>query len=243
MTYTQPFFPLLLAALILAALLPSRFKRWIVVVLATTAFLFVWQPFASMAVSVLEHGYSDIPPSDRDAGAIVVLSSSVLPPATPREQTLLGSDTAERCWYGAWLHNHWQELPVIVSGGTGFADPAGTPISEIMARAVQAEGVPPSMIWKEDKSHSTYENALYTARLLRAKGISKIVLVTEAFHMLRAEQCFRKQGIQVIPAACAFRGRSAMHSQLLPGWQAILWNEDTLHETLGLAYYRMRSRI
>jgi uncharacterized SAM-binding protein YcdF (DUF218 family) len=38
-------------------------------------------------------------------------------------------------------------------------------------------GVPAGMIWTEDRSKSTYENALFSAEILRAKGITRIALV------------------------------------------------------------------
>ena len=60
--------------------------------------------------------------------------------------------------------------------------------------------VPDSSIWTEERSHSTYENALYGAEVLRSHGVARIVLVVEAQSMVRAAACFRKQGIAVVPA-------------------------------------------
>jgi uncharacterized SAM-binding protein YcdF (DUF218 family) len=65
---------------------------------------------------------------------------------------------------------------------------------------LEQEGVPPSKIWTEEQSRSTYENALYSAKLLHGSGIHRIALVMEADSMLRAELCFRKQGLEVTPA-------------------------------------------
>jgi hypothetical protein len=71
-----------------------------------------------------------------------------------------------------------------------------------------------------------------------------LILVTDAYHMLRSERCFRKEGIDVVPAACAYRSFSKLHGMdLLPSWEAISWNEDILHESLGLLWYRIRSWI
>jgi uncharacterized SAM-binding protein YcdF (DUF218 family) len=80
-------------------------------------------------------------------------------------------------------------------------------------------------------------------KILRGKGIRKIVLVTEAFHMLRAEWCFKKQRIEVVPAPCGFRGFRAQGSvDLFPNAEAIEWNEDTLHETIALLWYALSGR-
>ncbi len=69
-----------------------------------------------------------------------------------------------------------------------------------MRELLRQEGVPDSQIWTEDHSHTTHENAVYSAELLRRNGITQIVLITDAQSMLRAELCFRKEHLTVIPA-------------------------------------------
>ena len=102
--------------------------------------------------------------------------------------------------------------------------------------------MPESQVWIADKSRSTYENAKYGAELVKGRGISRIVLVTDAYHMPRAEGCFRKQGLSVAPAPCGFIYYPHWE-ELLPRWRAIEQNELTVHEFLGLAWYRLRGWI
>jgi uncharacterized SAM-binding protein YcdF (DUF218 family) len=108
-----------------------------------------------------------------------------------------------------------------------------------MKRLVECEGVPSAMISTEERARSTYENAAFSAKILQARGIRRIVLVTNAYHMLRAERCFRKQGIEVIPAPCEFLEIDT----LLPGWDALRINERTLHELVALIWYCIKGRI
>jgi uncharacterized SAM-binding protein YcdF (DUF218 family) len=176
-----------------------------------------------------------------DAQAIVVLSADVRPPLPERPVPLPDNATYERCQYAAWLHKHWRQLPVLACGGMGPY--GGEAFSVAMRRVVEGEGVPPPMIWTEEKSRSTHENAVYGAELLHSRGIRKVVLVTEAYHMPRAERCFRKQGIEVIPAPCGFRKLHLQLGYLLPGWKAIDEIELTLHESAGLVAYWMRGWI
>jgi uncharacterized SAM-binding protein YcdF (DUF218 family) len=113
-----------------------------------------------------------------------------------------------------------------------------------MGEQLERDGVPQSAIWLEKRSHSTHENAFYAAALLRQKGIRKIALVTDAYHMLRAEKCFRKEGLVVVPAPCGYRTLDGFHAdELLPGWQPIAWNEDVAHETVGLLWYWIRGWV
>jgi uncharacterized SAM-binding protein YcdF (DUF218 family) len=108
---------------------------------------------------------------------------------------------------------------------------------------LEREGVPESGIWTEERSQSTYENALYTAPILREHGIRQIALVVESDSMLRAEMCFRKQGIGVTPAPCLFRDPQPGANDLLPGWPALYRAEILTHEAVGLLWYRLRGWI
>jgi uncharacterized SAM-binding protein YcdF (DUF218 family) len=99
------------------------------------------------------------------------------------------------------------------------------------------------MIWTERHSRSTHENAAYGAAILREHGIDTILLVTEAKDMLRAERCFRKEGLAVIPYPIAFRSIGPTLDELMPSWKAIDRNERTLHETLGLGWYWLHGWI
>ena len=112
-----------------------------------------------------------------------------------------------------------------------------------MRDLLQQAGVPEAMIWTEEQSHSTHENAVFGAEILRDHGIRSIALVVDAQSMLRADACFQKQGITVVPAPSRFREFGPLFGELFPGWRALQHNELTLHEALGLIWYRLRGWI
>src|SRR6185312_16009014 len=67
-----------------------------------------------------------------------------------------------------------------------------------MQEALQKDfGVPVS--WAEDRSETTFQNALYTARLLKPQAVTTVVLVTHAWHMRRALWSFERVGLHTIP--------------------------------------------
>jgi uncharacterized SAM-binding protein YcdF (DUF218 family) len=68
-----------------------------------------------------------------------------------------------------------------------------------MAALLKWMGVPEEAIWQQGRSHNTYEDALYSAEILREKGVRRILLVTSAWHMPRSVKLFEAQGFQVIP--------------------------------------------
>ncbi|WP_462409655.1 YdcF family protein [Neobacillus sp. Marseille-QA0830] len=83
---------------------------------------------------------------------------------------------------------------VIASGGQG----RGEDISEAEAikRELVKQGIDESRIILEDQSTSTYENILYSKKLL-PKNIGQGVIVTNTFHMYRAIAIARQQDLDL----------------------------------------------
>lgn len=242
MSYLQPLLTLVLLLLAAAAWScrsgkSDRCPRLLVLAIFALFFL-TWRPVSWLVSRPFEAGYAHAALPSGDAQAIVVLSANVLPPLPERPVPLADHATYERCQYAAWLNKNWRDLPVLACGGVG--PNGGEPYSITMRRILEGEGVATSKIWTEEKSRSTQENAVFGAEILRRQGVRKVALVTEAYHMPRAVRCFRKQGVEVIPAPCGFRRFELRLSYFLPGWKAIEENELTLHEAVGMAWYRVR---
>ncbi len=242
MTYVQP---LLLTFLLIAAFglfhLRKSGRMWLPALGLAGLFLLSWPPAAWLFSRILDARYPERPFSPQPgAQAIVLIASAVIPPQYGIPYAVPDKETFGRCEYAAWLHTHGQALPVLACGGPGAK--GEQPASVTMRRLIQQAGVPDSMIWTEDRSRSTHENAAFGAEILRKHGIGKIILVTEAEDMLRAEMCFKKEGLAVIPAPSSFHA-APTPDELMPSWKAIDQNERTLHETLGLAWYWIRGWI
>lgn len=169
------------------------------------------------------------------AGAIVVLGGG-------REQAdpAWGGDqpshvALERLRYAARLAKA-TGLPILTSGGLHY----GQPPSEAMlgAEVLQRDfGVPTR--WLEERSRTTWENALFSAEMLRAAGVERVVLVTSAAHMPRSRWCFEQNGIEVIAAPVGFMG--GHNARPLNGWlpesKAFWQNGLLLNEVVGMAVY------
>ena len=248
MHYVQPCFTAVFLMVVLATVLHWRAKKrnpYLLPASLLCLFLYTWPPTAWMVLQFFERPFPPQTFPTGNAQAIVVLASSTYFPSVPGlPAPRVGSDTYERCEYAAFLEKNWRPLPVLVTGGGGESDQPA--YASTMKSALLKEGVPETAIWSEGRSRSTYENALYSAQILREKGISKVVLVTDAYHMLRAEKSFRKQGLSVIPAACGHRARRRIFNGIdtvLPGWEAIAFNEDSAHECVGLVWYWLHGWI
>jgi uncharacterized SAM-binding protein YcdF (DUF218 family) len=236
-TYVQP---LLLAFLLIALAGVVRMRKGrgagLVAIGLAGLFLISWPPVDWLLSHVLESRYKRDAAPMESAQAIVVLAGSLTPPEYGTPYALPDKDTYERCAMAAWLHTHGHPLPVLACEGK-------QPFSDTMRQLLETSGVPASMIWTERQSRSTHENAVYGADILRQHGIRTIILVTEAKDMLRAERCFREEGLTVIPYPIAFRVVGPLLDELIPSSKTIARNERTLHETLGLAWYWLHGWI
>jgi Uncharacterized conserved protein len=89
---------------------------------------------------------------------------------------------------------------IFVSGGSPNVLIKERPESEYLKTYLRNIGVPDSDLCIESVSRNTYENAKYTGRAFSNQGWEKrIILVTSAFHIKRAQKCFEKAGFTVIP--------------------------------------------
>jgi uncharacterized SAM-binding protein YcdF (DUF218 family) len=245
MTYIQPLLPLFVIISLLGLLRRLRWQKDRGLRILSAGILGIalvsWPPVAWLSSRPLEARYPRHAFPTGDVQAIVVLCGHVAPPVPQRPIPLANQFTYERCQYAAWLHHNWKPRPVLACGGPG--SDGGSPCAATMRKILKGEEVPDSLIWEEGRSRSTYENAAYAAEILRRKGISRIALVTQASHMLRAEKCFRKQGFLVIPAPCGFSTFDLQWEEFLPGGNAVQQNDLVLHEALGLAWYWLRGWI
>jgi uncharacterized SAM-binding protein YcdF (DUF218 family) len=104
-------------------------------------------------------------------------------------------------------------------------------------------GVDPSRISIESQSRTTFEDAFYSAALLKPKSSERWLLVTAAMHMPRAVGCFRVAGFQVeaYPVEFTTRGRSNPFS-FATGSSALIQLDRAAKEWIGLIAYRLMGK-
>lgn len=198
-----------------------------------------WDPVAWLVALPLEMPYRPVSSLPQSVQAIVVLSGRVYPPNEFRSYPVAGDDTYKRCVFASWLYKREPIRPILVSGGVSREKP----YAEIMRELLISNGVPADRIWRETQSGSTHENAVYSARILRRRGVSNIALVLETVYMTRAAECFRKEGITVFPAPIENGTVYFASDDFMPNWRAIQSNSDTLHEIGGLIWYGLHGWI
>ena len=88
--------------------------------------------------------------------------------------------------------------------------------------------------WVEARSRDTFENAQFSAPLLKAAGVSRIVLVTDSTHVWRAAHEFTSAGLGVVPAPVGlWAPRETGLLRYLPATAAVTRSRSALYELLG----------
>ena len=156
----------------------SKWKRWLgspkgsLSLIGFTAALLI-------VLSMADRGLTLFLPKDSGTAveAIVLLGRGT-------EFGLPRIDLAAKLWQA-------KRAPIIFHSGMGDT-PRTLPLLE-------AKGIPQQVIDGENCSMTTPENAIFSAAILQAQGIKRILLVTDPPHMWRALLEFSDEGFTVIP--------------------------------------------
>jgi uncharacterized SAM-binding protein YcdF (DUF218 family) len=224
---------------LVGALLALRWRRiglWLAVFSGFCLFAAATPVLSSYLLSRVEAGL----PADSDfhtAQAIVVLGGDVRPGAGASIADALGPLSLERVVLAARAHRQLG-LPVAVSGGR--VGSARSSEAALMKAVLEIDLAVP-VAWSEDASRTTWENAVFTARLLRPAGIGTVVLVSQAWHLPRAVWAFERTGVAALPwpaPRTVWRPRKV--HDFLPSIGGLRDTTYALHELIGGAYYRLR---
>jgi len=182
-------------------------------------------------------------PPDQNAAspqAIVVLAAGIMPYAPEYGGSTVDQTTLQRLAYAAYLWRQ-NQLPILVSGGRSRE--ANGPLANLMKDALEKSFDVPVM-WMDDRSADTFENAQFSAEILKAADISRIMLVTHAAHMPRSAALFRAEGLAVIPAPTAYTAPSRNYAgRFLPRQSALQTSYTAIYELLGAKWYVLRGRL
>ena len=220
---TQDF--LALPALIgfLLALSPARLLlRGTACILMAALFIISYTPLIAWIAPSLER--SD--PLEREP-AVVVLSTSL------RKDNTLDASGQERVLHGYLLvRQGYSDRLVLTRSVPGIGDE--TPIVLAQMRML-GFSFPVNVVGPVANTH---DEAVAVAKLARERGWKRVILVTQPWHMRRARAVFLKAGVDVLCSPCA-EGSYAWKRITTPSDRLFAFR-DWLHETTGIAVYRLR---
>jgi len=165
---------------------PQRRRRRIPIPLrvALSVFLAVFVYYGVTLIQVYATGRSD---QARAVDAIVVMGAAQYD-GRPSPQL------AARLDHVVTLYNDGLAPLVVVTGGKQPADRFTE--SEASRNYLVERGVPTDAILMESEGRSTYESMEGVARLLAARGLSRVLVVTDPFHSLRSRMIAEDVGMR-----------------------------------------------
>lgn len=238
-------YPLSLSLLLLVLALVCSRLGWARIGFYTSLLAIGWLYLSSTALfsnflmGTLERGYVPRAMSViADADAIVLLGGAM------RGDTHMGTlpdlnQHADRLVHAAALYKAGK-APIILLAGGGAQGARSE--AEQMKEVLAVMGVPARSMLLEGKSRNTHDNAVFTAQLLKDRGLHRVLLVTSAYHMRRSLALFSAQGLEMVPAPTDFQRLVA--PSLLPEWLpnvgSLSRTTHALHEIVGYWVYDFR---
>ena len=160
--------------------------------------------------------------------AVVVLSTYLQSDGT------LNSAAQERTVQGyILLKQGWAGRLILTANATDFGSQA--PAIKSQMKFLGLDSFPVDVV---GRVRDTHDEALAVAQLAKERGWSRIILVTHPMHMRRAAGVFEKAGLEVICSPCA-EGDFDMQLLTTPNGRLHSFRY-WLHETVGIAIYRLR---
>lgn len=133
------------------------------------------------------HNFGQLSDTSRMADVIIILGSGVRRNGSPGDALYRRSIAGANAW-------HDGQAPYIICTG-GTSEGQNKSEAQACSEVLMQRGVPSKVIHLEDQSRSTEENALFSKEIMQSQGWRDAVLITDSFHMFRADWIFDANGI------------------------------------------------
>ena len=174
------------------------------------------------------------------ANAIVVLSGMVVTIQTKDVLAYELGDAADRIFAGIDLFKENKAPSLILTGGK-MPWSVGKPEGEFLRDLAIKFGVEKKNILLTENVENTDQEAKSIKKILTIDN-PKVILVTSAFHMRRAQNIFEAAGIKVIPFPVDFRSGATQLTimDFIPSSLSLTKTSFFFREMIGRAYYNLK---
>ena len=173
----------------------------------------------------------------------IVLTGGLMNEEKPPVDNLFLGNHADRFAQALLLYKEKKLKKILISGGD----------LKLISRPIQSEGklaaeflikcgVDPSDIILENRAVNTFQNAKFTAELIRSEyPDQQYMLLSSASHLPRAIACFEKQGLKITPFGTDYmsKKRRFLWIQLIPSGNALHDAQTLMHEWAGFLTYKL----
>ena len=172
--------------------------------------------------------------------AIVVLSG-MLQINEVGDSTYIEWGDQDRFFGGMALFKAGKAQKLVFTGGKMPWDKTKKTEGEVLKEYAISNGIPSEKIFVTKDVENTANEAVAVSALISPS--KRIILVTSAYHMYRAERLFEKQGFIVIPYKVdykASRNNTLMIIDFLPSTGNIELSETGIREVIGRLFYLVK---
>ena len=135
---------------------------------------------------------------------------------------------------------------ILMTGGSGELIHHENKEADFIKNELITSGVAEKDILIENKSRNTYENAIFSKRILDSLQLKgPYVLITSATHMPRSINIFKKAEISIIPFPSDYRvidSRISWQDIVIPDMKLLNEWSIILHEIIGLKIYQLTGK-
>lgn len=235
------------ALMVECALLGLLLSRWLIgrillvmAVAALTACLVL--PIETWAIRPLEDRFPAVTNPPDQVDGIVVLGGAIDDLTSKDRGTPVLSSAANRLTTFIILAKRYPNAKLVYTGGSGDLEQGRSNEAEFARTLLEQLGLPPDRVVFENRSRTTWENAVNSYELVKPQPGAHWILLTSASHMPRAVGVFRKIGWGVLPWPVGYQSRD--HLTAYP--QSLGRKLDLLdwaaHEWIGMVVYNFQGK-
>ena len=191
-------------------------------------------------IAYLEKDYKPIEISEiENVDAIVVLSGMIKVVGDEENLKYEFAESIDRFFAGLDLFNN-DNAPILILTRGKMPWSVGIAEGEYLKVLAIKYGVPEENIILTDEVQNTDQEAKSIKEILTEN--SKIILVTSAFHMPRAEKVFKAANINVIPFPVDFQNSKSKTTIMgfIPSAEALFDTSHFVREMIGRLYYYLK---
>lgn len=153
--------------------------------------------------------------------------------------------SGDRLFQTLALYHKGRVKKIIFTGGSGSIEFPEKREGLYVKRYLNTLKIPDSSLVIESNSKNTYENAVFTKKILDSLGMQgNYLLVTSAYHMPRSMAVFKKAGYTNLTPYITNRSSGArrftLDHLLLPNPDALFSLQFLSHEWLGYIIYKIK---
>ena len=174
-----------------------------------------------------------------EADAIVVLSGMVSVIKTDKKFKYEFGGAVDRILSGMDLFKN-KKAPILILTRGKLPWNYGVPEGEFLRDFAIKFGIPKESILLTENVKNTDEEAKSVKRILNIDN-AKVILVTSAFHMPRAQKVFEAANLKVIPFAVDFHAsKKITFIDFIPSASGLSGTSSSVREMIGRLYYSLK---